>query len=203
MQIVKIKSIRKIQSQSKRYDIEVANNNNFFANNILVHNCSFFYHVPDKRFGVLGRTLELHEIFSNRYTDQIERYDIKNKLIEFCTEENISICLRGESYGIGIQGLELNPHSKLPAGWAMFSVYLTEERRYARKGDKYYFLNIAEKLNLPTVEIIAKDVVLTKEIIQHYSSGITELNGKPFEGVVVQHAEGSFKIINKHYDSKK
>lgn len=39
MKIDKIKSIRKIQSQSKRYDLEVEDNHNYFANGILVHNC--------------------------------------------------------------------------------------------------------------------------------------------------------------------
>jgi uncharacterized protein YegP (UPF0339 family) len=34
----KIKSIKKIDPET-RYDIEVADNHNFFANNILVHNC--------------------------------------------------------------------------------------------------------------------------------------------------------------------
>lgn len=36
--IVKIKSINKIDSKSKRYDIQTKKTNNFFANNILVHN---------------------------------------------------------------------------------------------------------------------------------------------------------------------
>ena len=35
---VKVKSITKIQSESKRYDIETQKNNCFFANDILVHN---------------------------------------------------------------------------------------------------------------------------------------------------------------------
>jgi hypothetical protein len=85
----------------------------------------------------------------------------------------------------------------------MFSTYLINERRYARKGEPLYFLTIAGQLGLPTVDVVEKDVVLTKELIEKYSSGIKELNGKPFEGVVVQHSRGSFKIINKHYDSQK
>jgi RNA ligase len=36
--LVKIKSIKKIDSDSKRYDIQVKDNSNFFANTILVHN---------------------------------------------------------------------------------------------------------------------------------------------------------------------
>jgi len=39
MEKIKIKSITKINPTSARYDLEVDKNNNFFANNILVHNC--------------------------------------------------------------------------------------------------------------------------------------------------------------------
>lgn len=38
MQKVRIKSIKKVKTET-RYDIEVEGNNNFFANDILVHNC--------------------------------------------------------------------------------------------------------------------------------------------------------------------
>ena len=51
--------------------------------------------------------------------------------------------------------------------------------------------------------VIEMDVVLTPELVNHYSSGIEKLNGNLFEGVVVKHSNGTFKIINKHYDSKK
>jgi RNA ligase (TIGR02306 family) len=49
MKTVKIKSIKKIENTSMRYDIEVNNVNNFFANNILVHNsfCGITF-VPEK-----------------------------------------------------------------------------------------------------------------------------------------------------------
>jgi len=41
--LVKIKSIKKIDSDSKRYDIQIKKNHNFFANGILVHNCTMMY----------------------------------------------------------------------------------------------------------------------------------------------------------------
>lgn len=164
---------------------------------------SYGFELNDDKFFILGRSLELHEIFMNNYTAHIEKYDLKNKLSSFCKEMGVSLCLRGESYGEGIQGFELNPHAKLPKAWAMFSVYLINERKYARKGHEYYFVNVAKKLNLPMVDLIEENVVLTKELVEKYSTGINQLNGKPFEGIVVQHANGSFKIINKYYDSKK
>ena len=39
---MKIKSITKIKSDAKRYDIEVEKNHNFYANNILVHNSNVY-----------------------------------------------------------------------------------------------------------------------------------------------------------------
>jgi RNA ligase (TIGR02306 family) len=165
--------------------------------------CSYFYHVPTKRFGVLGRTLELHEIFENNYTAHIARYDIKNKLIAFCEKHNVSLCIRGESYGAGIQTLENNPHSKLSAGWAMFSTFLVEENCYAEKGHQFYFKSVAEEMGLPIADMIEENVVLTEELVKKYSEGISQLNGKPFEGVVIKTPKTSFKIINLHYDSKK
>lgn len=39
MKHVKIKKISKIEHNSKRYDVSVVDNNNLFANDILIHNC--------------------------------------------------------------------------------------------------------------------------------------------------------------------
>lgn len=224
---MKIKSITKIRHKSKRYDIGVENTHNFFANNILVHNCeniidylpygervditakidgqsaSFYYNLETDQFGILGRTLEMKPEAQNNYTAHVERYNIKNKLISYCKEHGKSLCIRGESYGQGIQGMEINPHSKKPKGWVMFSVYDIIGREYFRKGDEFYFKNVADALDLPHVDIVESDVELTKELIEKYSIGIETLNGEPFEGVVVNHAKGTFKIINKYYDSKK
>lgn len=162
---------------------------------------SFYYN--DGNFGVLGRKLELKLDSVNKYTYHIGKLNIDVKLKNFCEKHGVSLCIRGESYGQGIQKMKINPHSKFPNAWAMFSVWNIKERRYERKGDEFYFLDIADELGLPTVDVIEKDVVITPELIQKYSSELKELNGRPFEGIVVQHAGGSFKIINKHYDSKK
>lgn len=44
MRIVKIKKITKLPNKTTCYDITVKNNANFFANKILVHNCTSVYH---------------------------------------------------------------------------------------------------------------------------------------------------------------
>ena len=48
MKQLKIKSISKIEHSSKRYDISVADNNNLFANDILIHNCQNIPHVLEQ-----------------------------------------------------------------------------------------------------------------------------------------------------------
>lgn len=56
MQHVKIKSIRRIANQSKRYDITVEDNSNYFANGILIHNCNGRFCYRDGRLWVGSRT---------------------------------------------------------------------------------------------------------------------------------------------------
>lgn len=167
---------------------------------------TYGYKLDEDKFFVTGRTMELYPDKENNYTAHIKKYDLENKLKEYCKKYNVSIALRGESYGQGIQGIGKNPHSKMEKGLAIFSVYLIDERKYARKGHQHYFLNVCKELELPMVDLIEENVELTEQLINYYSNSKTlQLKGKfvNFEGVVVQHSRGSFKIINKYYDSEK
>lgn len=175
--------------------------------------CSYFYDIETKEFGVLGRTMEMkykvvdengiETLNTNRYVENVALYDIENKLRDYCEKEQVSLTIRGESYGAGLQGHEWNPHAKMNKGWAMFSAFLIKEHEYAEKGHRYYFKKVAEELGLPVAPMIEENVVLTPELVQKYSVDITELNGKVFEGVVIKTNTYSFKIINKSYDSNK
>lgn len=168
--------------------------------------CSFYWNLNENnevQTGVLGRTMEYRTNAFNNYTQNQANLDALNKLSYFCRKHNLrGLCVRGESYGRGIQKGGHNPHAQLPLNWAMFSTFLIHERAYAHKGDPLYFLNIADELRLPTVPVLERDVILTPELIQKYAQMET-LNGQFFEGVVVQGAFGSFKILSKIYDSKK
>jgi RNA ligase (TIGR02306 family) len=155
------------------------------------------------RFGVLGRTLEFKAEAANPFTAHVKRYGIEERLRVFCERHGVGVCLRGESYGQGIQSSGVNPHSKLESGWAMFGVWLMDDMRIPRRGDPFYFLAVANELGLPTVPVLDSGVAFTPELLQRYDSGATEHEGRPFEGVVVITATYSFKIINKHYDSLK
>ena len=158
----------------------------------------FYYDFDNKKFGVCSRKLEIDPQSINNYTLHIPK--IKDKLIEYCEKHQVSLMLRGESYGQGIQKGEYNPHSKLSKSFACFSVYNLKERKYEHKGSKFYYIDVCRELDIETVPLLKENVMLTKELIENYSSVISKIDEKPFEGVVIKHKNGSFKIINKYYD---
>lgn len=163
---------------------------------------SYYYDLETDAFGVLSRKMEMKPECINNYTVHVEKYDIENKLRAYCKKYEISMCIRGESFGSGIQGSSLNPHSKLHRGWKMFSVWLISERRYTYKGEKFYFKNVAEEMGLPHVDFIEENVVLTTELIKHYEN-LDKINGERFEGIVFNGPKGTFKVMNNYYDSMK
>lgn len=153
--------------------------------------------------GVGGRSFLYQLDCDNNYTRNERQYGVLDKLEAFCRAKGVSLCLRGESYGVGIQKFAINPHAKLPVALAFYSTWLIDERRYARKGDPYYIFDIAPAMGLPTVPVLERDVPLTRELIARYEEGLETIDGRPFEGVVINWAGGSFKIINRPYDSLK
>jgi len=153
--------------------------------------------------GITSRSLRLKPDCDNKYTQGVAKYNILNKLLAYCQEHDVSLSLRGELYGNGIQGFGKNPHGQLPLDFAAFNVYKMDELCYAGPDDIHYYENVCAQLNIPTVPMLEKRVVLTPEHIDKYSALIDKINGKPFEGVVVKYAGGSFKIINLTYDERK
>lgn len=166
---------------------------------------SFYCHKFNGKWqtGICSRSLELKLDCINKFTTAEKKYDVLNKLKDYCVKNDVSICLRGELYGQGIQTMSVNPHCRAQGvNLAFFSVYLINERRYARTEDDLYFYKLCSLLELPTVPILEKCVKFTPEIITKYQE-MKDLNGVQFEGVVVNTAKDSFKIINKTYDSLK
>jgi len=163
---------------------------------------TYGYELGDKRCLVSGRRFEADAEKENRYS--VHAHLVKEKLIEYCRENELSLALRGESYGNRIQSNIKNPHSSKEHSLAIFSVYNINERDYENKGSKHYFVNVCEFLDIEHVPLLEENVVLTPELIQKYSFGIKKLpNGHMFEGVVINHSNGSFKVMNKYYDSEK
>jgi len=160
------------------------------------------YKLDKDYYFVTGRKYEVFADTENRYT--IHSPKIKNILIDFCKKYNVSLAFRIESYGNGIQSNHLNVHSAKPRSFAVFSVWNLDERRYEEKGSPFYYVKVCKETGLESVPMLEENVVLTKELIKKYSIDLEVLpNGNHFEGVVIKHKNGSFKIINKFYDSNK
>lgn len=153
--------------------------------------------------GICSRSLEIKEDADNNFTRVNKKYNILDKLEEFCKENNRSIALRGEVFGTGIQNFSVNPHCKKNLGWACFSALDMDTLRYFRRDDELYFTRLCEKLSLPCVPVLEEGVVLSKDLIKKYSEELTHIDGEMFEGVVVNTDKTSFKIINLAYDAKK
>jgi RNA ligase (TIGR02306 family) len=160
-----------------------------------------YYHNGD--FGVCGRSFEYRLDHHNNYTAHVERYNLHEKLQAYCERYKVNLALRGESYGQGIQSVQVNPHSTKPKGLAFFSVWLIDEMCVAYKGDEHYVFNVCAEMDLPCVPLLERDVVCTQTLIQRYDEELTTIDNEPFEGVVVVGSNFSFKVINKHYDSRK
>lgn len=124
MKKIKLKKIIKNSNDGKRYDIQVANTENFFGNGILVHNswCSMGSHpdvdvpiVTSKGLSSKGLAFKFNEAnVNNLYirafkatVDEETGIDIIDKL---CTALNIErsdtpVYIMGEIFGTGIQDL--------------------------------------------------------------------------------------------------
>ena len=149
---------------------------------------------------ITSRSLELKSDCVNNYTLVEKKYDILNKLKIYCAKNQKSLCLRGECHGVGIQKFAINPHCKLPLDFAAFSVLNLDTLKY----ESFDFCcELCRELGIPVVPIIER-AVLTPELIKKYSEDLEKINGQYFEGVVIKRKNGqSFKVISKHYDSKK
>jgi RNA ligase (TIGR02306 family) len=152
--------------------------------------------------GICSRSLEIKTECSNNYTRINAKYDILSKLLDYCKARDASLALRGEVYGNGIQGHGANPHAKLPLDFAAFSVYNFDTFQYENFGKEHYVYKVCSKIKIPTVDIL-ETVILTPELIKEYAEEMTEINGRAFEGVVIKHSKGSFKVINLSYDERK
>lgn len=160
---------------------------------------SFTAYVNGDESGICSRSLELKMGDGEPSTNwhAIERkYDMLNRMKDLSIN---GMAVRGEIYGPGIQSFGHNPHSQMPLGFGMYSVWNIGLGEYVSWAEVELF---AKAINVPTVPVLER-TVLTRELIDKYDHVLETIDGKPFEGVVVKGNGFSFKIINKHYDSKK
>lgn len=180
MHVEKIKSIKKIQTQSKRYDIEIFKKHCYFANSILVHNSSGTYFVKDNEFGVCSRNLELKYEENNAFWKIAIKYDIENKLKQYFPGRNIA--LQGEVYGPGVQNNLLGAKE---IDFAAFNLYDIDKQEYLGHFDLLNFTNI---MSIPMVKVleIGDNFKYTLQELQTRANELTYENGNLAEGIVIR-----------------
>ena len=227
---VKIKSIEVVENNSKLYDIEVKDNNNFYANGILVHNCQsatftgkmvprfpgIFSKLPFKKyqFVVCSRNFTTNDK-SSLYWKIAEKYNIEKIL-----KENPTLTIQGEQGDTKVQGNKYGITE--PTMW-VFNIIDHEKNYHYNRCDMEAF---CDKYNLQIVpkiiihrELQNKPVTIAyKGLLKHLGSTVQELvefsKGKSVintnverEGIVVRCIENgkkllSFKIINPNFELK-
>ena len=180
MKIEKIKSIKKISTSSKRYDIEIIKQHCYFANNILVHNSSGTYYVKDNVFGVCSRNLELKEEDNNAFWKIAKKHDLENKIKSYFPNRNIA--LQGEVYGPGIQD---NLLGVTEVSFAAFNLFDIDTQTYLGHFDLINFTNI---MQIPMVKVfeIGNNFKYTLQQLQTIANELTYENGNLAEGIVVR-----------------
>lgn len=225
-----IESIETFPCNSKRYDITVRDNQNFVANDILVHNCQnltkvlpnyygktfeiteklhgssqtvYFY---DNEYGVCSRNLNLKESDTNTYW-KVTR---EQKLFEFLEKITITTgkeyALQGELIGEGING---NMYNIKGHKFMLFDIFNITEQRYLTPTERHNFhtLFCRDGMHVPILNHMFTfeefhTVEKLLQMVEHKST----LNGKVWaEGWVLKcnDVDFSFKVVsNKFLTSK-
>lgn len=160
---------------------------------------TYGYNLETDEFFITSRGMNLKLDSHNNWTFINSKYGIQDKLVKFCKSEGVSLAIRGEIYGSGIQNRQNNPHSKGEKEVAFFSVWDIKEGKYLTKGSAF---NILHKMGLPIIPVL--DIVhITEDFVKQVEDG-EHPDVKGYEGFVMVNDDlGTFKIINKEYDSKK
>lgn len=157
MKILKIKSIKKIESSSKRYDIQVLGNKNYIANNILVHNSLIivFYYKPRMTWIVASRGSFISEqsLGAQKLLNDSIYENLNNDctyLFEYIAPENRIVVDYGNRRELVLlatieteSGFEL-PYNKLVSS---YSKYFTIVKKYDIKINNLFDLKKLEEDN--------------------------------------------------------
>jgi RNA ligase (TIGR02306 family) len=215
-------SIEDVVCDSLRYDITVSENHNFFANDILVHNCqnlteelktwqsniAFTWEVTEKldgssmtvfvhndREGVCSRNWSLKETAGNTLWSVARR----ERLIEKVRQTGRNLALQGELIGEGIQG---NAYNIKGQDFRLFDIYDIDRGEYLGPLERRMF---AETHGIKHVPVFATGMVIEEWVtgLLTMADGVSALNPKTNrEGLVFKcnEADGpSFKTISNKW----
>ena len=211
-------SVEDVVCDSLRYDITVSENHNFFANDILVHNCqnltaeleewrSLSWEVTEKLdgssmtvyvmgddSGVCSRNLNLKLNLDN----SLWRVAMVDGLIDKIRSTGRNLALQGEIVGEGIQK---NRYKIKGQDFYLFDIYDIDMGRYLNPVERR---DIAKSLEINHVPVLKSDEVLEACTVAHilkWAEGVATWGGMEREGIVFKcnEREVSFKAISNKF----
>lgn len=205
-----IKNIEKIDiKRSVVYDLTVKDNHNYFANGILVHNCSSTFAVErDKKgklkFYVCSRNVVLTRDTSayydtNYWFEMYDKYKIEDFLRDYITKNDCDwVYLQGETYGDGVQ--KRNYSLK---GERDFRAFILADSNHDARFSYRETAEILKPYGIPTVPILGTRVLpTTVDEVMELAQGKSEIDGLPREGLVfrsIKNPQISFKAVDPEF----
>ena len=211
---LKIKSICKVETiDQKRYDIEVKNNSNFFANDILVHNSSMtVYASPFEdsdcgagiEFGVCSRNVDLKPSETNTYWKTAYDQKLFDILFKMYTYSSCHYALQGELIGEGING---NMYNIKGHQFKLFDIYNITDQKYLTPLERLLIWRDvcvdATETHTPILNnFFVMSEIHTAEKLLQMAEHKSTLNGKVWsEGWVLKcnDADFSFKVVSNKF----
>ena len=219
MNSVKISSIKKLEpSAMSRYDIQVKNTANFFANEILVHNCRMLLKVISNDAGDVITTCYSRngKIFDNFY--HIEKQVMQNfmRLVHASKEAqqlSYGFVLDGEVIGNSFQELMRQARRKenVQAEDSVFNVFdiipLSDFRQGHWNAQLHKRISILESMrgvidDMPNVELLPHimvdlDTAAGRDQLDRYAKDQVNLG---FEGIMVKAVDAPYECArNTHW----
>lgn len=183
----------RIQNLSKEYD-EYSLDSWSVTEKLDGSSCTFYLDEEDQ-FHVCSRNLDLKEDDNNSFWKTAKKYDIEAIMRRNSMQ---GLAIQGEMIGEGIQGNQY----KVDLQFYIYDLYNTRTGQYILP---IQLEATCERLKLPHVPILAKDITLVGSSIQDLltqAEGKSQLNGSEREGLVFKSNSihnRSFKAISNKW----
>lgn len=204
-------SIEKVDMESNKkeyvFDLEVEDNHNYFAKNILVHNCSGSFAIvkhksklPFKKalyeYIVCSRNLRLYNKDNSSYWSVSDRYNLEFVLRQMLDKTNFDwVAIQGECIAPGVQG---NKYKVTEPDLYVFNLIYPTGRIGSVAGR-----DIVEQYGLKWVPIVNEETELPKTVPEmlELAHGESALGNTIREGLVCRTPDGrqSFKAVDPEF----
>lgn len=169
MEILELKSIKKIEAPSKRYELTVADNHNFFVNGILKHNCTTCFDPKktkkDGLFYVCSRNNAYKFKCNNNFWTYCVNNDIEKKVRNYYKKTGKLLAIQAEQCGPCIQN---NIYNFKSLKWF---VYLMTDITTGNQLTYNEMVSACKDLGLTMVPVIVANVKL-KDIMPTLSAAV-------------------------------